>query len=95
MAFARITKQLLLCGLTLALTATPSWAQSQPQNTAAPSPRYEYEAATVKPSKGPAPGGKIGMWSAPDGFNAWFITPQQIISLAYGVEGFRISGGPD
>src|ERR1700722_16221662 len=75
-------------------TATPSRAQSKTQNTAAPSPSYEYEAASIKPSKGPAPGGKIGVWAAPDGFNTWFITLQQIISVAYGVERFRISGGP-
>jgi uncharacterized protein (TIGR03435 family) len=34
------------------------------------------------------------MWAAPDGFSAWFITLQQIISVAYGVERFQISGGP-
>jgi bla regulator protein blaR1 len=56
---------------------------------------YEYEAATIKPSKGPDPGGRIGMWAAPDGFSAWFITLQQIISVAYGVERFQISGGPN
>jgi uncharacterized protein (TIGR03435 family) len=67
---------------------------SQPQNTAAPLPRYEYEAATIKPSNGPGPYKKIGLWAAPDGFSAWFITPQQIISTAYGVKSFQISGGP-
>ncbi len=75
-------------------TATPNRAQSQPQNTTAPSPPYEYEAATIKPSKGFGPGSRIGMWAAPDGFSAWFITPQQMISIAYGVERFQISGGP-
>jgi uncharacterized protein (TIGR03435 family) len=75
--------------------AEPAAIPSQPQNTAATSPRYEYEAATIKPSKGPGPDHKIGLWAAPDGFRAWFITPQQIISVAYGVESFRISGGPD
>jgi uncharacterized protein (TIGR03435 family) len=64
------------------------------QIAAAPSPRFEYEAATIKPSKGPAPGGKIGMWAAPDGFSAWFITPQQVISDAFGVKSFEVSGGP-
>ena len=83
----------VLIAFTLA-TATPSRAQSQPQNTAAPSPPYEYEAATIRPSKGPVRGGQIGMWAAPDGFSAWFITLQQIISVAYGVERFQISGGP-
>jgi uncharacterized protein (TIGR03435 family) len=77
-----------------ALHATPSRAQSQPQSTAASSPPYEYEAATIKPSKGPGPWAKIGMWAAPDGFSAWFITLQQIVSVAYGVERFQISGGP-
>jgi bla regulator protein BlaR1 len=77
------------------LHATPSRAQSQPQNTAATSSHYEYEAATIKPSKGPGPASKIGLWAAPDGFSAWFITPQQITSIAYGVQSFRISGGPN
>jgi uncharacterized protein (TIGR03435 family) len=74
--------------------AESSRAQSQSQNTAAPLPRYEYEAATIKPSQGPGPYKKIGMWAAPDGFSAWFITPQQIISIAYGVESLQLSGGP-
>jgi Protein of unknown function (DUF3738) len=94
----RLLAGLLVAAVLIAFslaTATPSRAQSQPQNTAAPSPPYEYEAATIKPSKGPAPGGKIGMWAAPAGFSAWFITPQQIISVAYGVERFQISGGPN
>jgi uncharacterized protein (TIGR03435 family) len=77
-----------------ALTATQAHAQSQPQNTAAPSPQYAYEAATIKPSKGFGPGSRIGMWAAPDGFSAWFITLQQMISVAYGVERSQISGGP-
>jgi uncharacterized protein (TIGR03435 family) len=36
------------------------------------------------------------MWPAPDGFTAWFVTPQQMISTAYGyvTQRFRISGGP-
>lgn len=73
---------------------TPNQAQSRAQNTADPAPMYEYEAATIKPSKGPGPGGRIGVWAAPDGFSAWFITLQQMISVAYGVERFQISGGP-
>ena len=90
---AEVTQPALKVGTLTQLAANP--AQSQPQNTAAPSPPYEYEAATIKPSKGPAmPGGKIGMWAAPDGFSAWFITPEQIISIAYGVKSFEISGGP-
>lgn len=74
---------------------TPNQAQSRPQNTADPAPMYAYEAATIKPSKGPGPGGRIGVWAAPDGFSAWFITLQQMISVAYGVERFQISGGPN
>jgi uncharacterized protein (TIGR03435 family) len=94
----RVLAGLLVAAVLIAFslaTATPNRAQPQPQNTAAPSPMYEYEAATIKPSKGPDPGGRIGMWAAPDGFSAWFITLQQIISVAYGVERFQISGGPN
>ena len=76
-------------------TATPNQAQSQPQNKAAPAPTYEYEAATIKPSKGPGPDHKIGMWAASDGFNAWFVTPQQMISTAYGVQAFRVLRRPE
>jgi uncharacterized protein (TIGR03435 family) len=98
----RSRRKRLLAGLLVAAvfiafslaTATPNRAQSQPQNKAVPSPPYEYEAATIKPSNGPGPWAKIGMWAAPDGFSAWFITLQQIVSVAYGVERFQISGGP-
>lgn len=70
-------------------------ARSQTQNTAIVAPAsFDYEAVTIKPSKGPGPDAKIGMWPAPDGFTAWFVTPQQVISMAYGVQRFRVSGGP-
>jgi uncharacterized protein (TIGR03435 family) len=71
-------------------------AQLQIQNTSSNSAVFEYEAVTIKPSKGPGPDAKIGMWSAPDGFTAWFVTPQQMVSTAYGygVQRFRVSGGP-
>jgi uncharacterized protein (TIGR03435 family) len=75
--------------------AQQSHAQSQTQNTSAAASTYEYEAVTIKPSKGPGPASKIGMWPAPDGFNAWFVTTQQMVSTAFGVERTRVSGGPD
>jgi uncharacterized protein (TIGR03435 family) len=76
-------------------SAEQSRAESQTQNTTAAASTYEYEAVTIKPSKGPGPASKIGMWPAPDGFNAWFVTPQQMVSTAYGVERTRVLGGPD
>jgi uncharacterized protein (TIGR03435 family) len=76
-------------------SAQQSHAQSQIQNTFVNPSAFEYEAVTIKPSKGPGPDAKIGVWSAPDGFTAWFVTPKQIISRAYGVEGFHVSGGPN
>jgi uncharacterized protein (TIGR03435 family) len=75
--------------------ATPITVQSQTQNRGAPAPTYEYEAVTIKPSKGPGPDAKIGVWAESDGFNAWFVTLQQITSYAYGVQRFRVSGGPN
>jgi uncharacterized protein (TIGR03435 family) len=93
----RLLAGLLVAAVPIAFslaTATPSRAQSQPQNSTVPSPPYEYEVTTIKLSKGPGPGGRIGMWASPDGFSAWFITLQQVISIAYGVERFQISGGP-
>jgi uncharacterized protein (TIGR03435 family) len=88
----------LLVMLALLALANPAQiaAQSQTKNTAVKTPSFEYEAVTIKPSKGPGPNAKIGMWPAPDGFTAWFVTPQQMISTAYGyvTQRFRISGGP-
>lgn len=88
----------LLVMLTLLALANPTQiaAQSQTKNTVVKTPSFEYEAVTIKPSKGPRPDAKIGMWPAPDGFTAWFVTPQQMISTAYGyvTQRFRISGGP-
>jgi uncharacterized protein (TIGR03435 family) len=83
-------------GLVVLASAQQSRAQTQNQNTTAAGSNFEYEAVTIKPSKGPGPDAKIGMWPAPDGFTAWFVTPQQMISTAYGygTQRFRISGGP-
>jgi uncharacterized protein (TIGR03435 family) len=85
-----------LPGLFILSNAQRSRAQTQNQNTTAAASTLEYEAVTIKPSKGPGPDAKIGMWPAPDGFTAWFVTPQQIISTAYGygTQRFRVSGGP-
>lgn len=77
--------------LVLAMFAT----SSLPLHAQTPAPTTPaFDVATIKPSKGPGPDKKIGMWATPDGFSAWFITPQQIISIAYGVKSFQISGGP-
>jgi uncharacterized protein (TIGR03435 family) len=88
----------LLVMLALLALANPTQiaAQSQTENTDVTTTSFEYEAVTIKPSKGPGPDAKIGMWPAPDGFTAWFVTPQQMISTAYGyvTQRFRISGGP-
>lgn len=88
----------LLVMLALLALANPTQiaAQSQTKNTVVKTPSFEYEAVTIKPSKGPGPDAKIGMWSTPDGFTAWFVTPQQMVSTAYGygVQRFRVSGGP-
>jgi uncharacterized protein (TIGR03435 family) len=75
-------------------SSTQIATQPQTQNGTAVASAFEYEAVAIKPSKGPGPDAKIGMWSAPDGFTAWFVTPQQMVSAAYGVQRFRITGGP-
>lgn len=85
---------IVLPPLFLLVSAVQGRAQSQDSNGLAPAGEYRYEVVTIKPSKGPGPDAKIGMWPEADGFTAWFVTPQQMISTAYGVERFRVSGGP-
>jgi uncharacterized protein (TIGR03435 family) len=81
-------------GLIILTSAAQCRARSQNPSPSATTATYEYDAVTIKPSKGPGPDAKIGMWGESDGFNAWYVTAQQMVSMAYGVERFRILGGP-
>ncbi len=91
-----------IAGLMLfgAPSVTPGLAppQQQPQAQSAPAdppPAYVYDEVTFKPSKGRVPRGRLGISNEPDGLQAWNVTPQQLISSAYGVDRFHITGGPD
>ena len=77
--------------VTFALTnATQCRAQAQ-SSTAATT--YEYEVATISPSK---PGGNgVGLLPAPDGLIARNATLQMLVTAAYGVENYQVSGGPN
>ncbi len=73
--------------------ASPVW----PQAPAAGAPKFEYEVASFKPNKpGNTTGGfRIGMSYPPDGFSAQNVTIQMLITQAYGIQPYQLSGAPD
>jgi uncharacterized protein (TIGR03435 family) len=70
------------------LTATPSRAQSQAQDTAAPA--HMYEVASIKPNKSGSM--MIRMMMKLDGFSATGATLDMLIQDAYQVHDFQIVG---
>lgn len=71
--------------------ANATQLQAQAQNTTAVS-TYEYEVATILPSK---PGGNgVGLLPSPNGLIARNATLQMLVTAAYGVENYQVSGGP-
>jgi uncharacterized protein (TIGR03435 family) len=53
---------------------------------------YEYEVATIFPSK---PGGNaVGLLPSPNGLIARNATLQMLVTSAYGVQNYQVSGGP-
>ncbi len=64
-------------------------AQTQSSST---SSTYEYEVATIFPSK---PGGNaVGLLPSPNGLIARNATLQMLVTSAYGVQNYQVSGGP-
>jgi uncharacterized protein (TIGR03435 family) len=62
------------------------------QTQSSTAPTYEYEVATILPSK---PGGNgVGLLPSPDGLIARNATLQMLVTAAYGVEKYQVSGGP-
>jgi uncharacterized protein (TIGR03435 family) len=79
-------------------SATPSKAQSRPQILAAPAPAatFQYEVASIKPSK-PASGNSymlMGMKYTDDGLTGENVPLMYLIQNAYGISRDRISGAP-
>jgi uncharacterized protein (TIGR03435 family) len=79
--------------------ATESRAHAQSQNAAAAAPAlvFEYEVASIKPYKPGDSSGRImmGIMNAPDSLTASGVTLQMLVQIAYGVQSYQISGGPD
>lgn len=69
-----------------------TWAQSQVQRSPANTPTYEFEAASIKPTK--FRGGTFVPGFTTDGYRAAYETLQTMIVQAYGVRQYQISGGP-
>ena len=86
----------ILIGL---VSAKPIRAQSAAQNATAAAPVLEYEVASIKPWK-PNPGDppgmvRMGIMTPPDGINATGITLRDLVQMAYGVQPYQVTGGPD
>jgi uncharacterized protein (TIGR03435 family) len=94
-AVAFVSTAALVCiGLA---TATRVWAHAQGQSPAGEAPKFEYEVASFKAIKPGNAGGpiRIGIGYPPDGFNGSNITIQMLITQAYGIQPYQLSGGPD
>jgi uncharacterized protein (TIGR03435 family) len=87
------------------VSAAPTWAQSQSTTSSASAPMagpplppvYEYEVASFKPFKPGSEGPgvmRFGMSMAPDSFTASGYTMQDLITMAYGIRDFQLSGAP-
>ncbi len=71
---------------------TPSRAQSQAQATATPSIALEYEVASFKPDKSDS--GMMRIGNAADSFTAENVTVQMLVTSAYGIQDYQLSGAP-
>jgi uncharacterized protein (TIGR03435 family) len=74
-----------------------AFAQAQNQGSAADAPKYEYEVASIKPTKqgnlnGPM---RMGLMYTQSGLNATGIDLRTLIQSAYGVQRYQVIGGPD
>jgi uncharacterized protein (TIGR03435 family) len=76
--------------------AAPSRAQSQTQtqNVASTAPTYEYDVATIKPTKPSDNGVRSGINYPPDGFTVTGLTLQTLIQQAYGIQNYQLLGAP-
>ncbi len=79
--------------------AAPIQAQSQSQTAPAAEPAlppvFEYEVASFKPfNPGTSEGIRMGFNTAPDSFTATGFTLQNLITMAYGIRDFQLSGAP-
>jgi bla regulator protein blaR1 len=93
--FAAFAAAILIC----LVNAKTSRAQSSAQNAAATAPVFEYEVASIKPYK-PAPGDppgmiRMGIMTPADGLNATGVTVRDLVQMAYGVQPYQVTGGPD
>src|ERR1039457_274465 len=78
------------CGL---LGSTPTQAPPQRQNTTAAAPAYEFETASIKPTKSHQVSFRPGF--TVDGYRAAPVDVKYLIQEAYGVQDYRLSGIPD
>ncbi len=84
-----LTAAALLAAAIVFTITTQCDAQAQSSMAA---PTYEYEVATILPSK---PGGNgVGLLPSPNGLIARNATLQMLMTAAYGVENYQLSGGP-
>jgi uncharacterized protein (TIGR03435 family) len=85
----RLAAITLAIGLTVAASGR---AESPTQNTSANAPKFEFEVATIKPSK---PGSGPGGYSFPaGGFKATNVSLQTLVEAAYRIGDDQVLGAP-
>lgn len=90
-----LTALALLAVPAIALTVRQIHAQqvnARPQNAPTTAPTYEFEAASIKPTK--SRGASFVTGFTTDGYRAAYETLLTMIVQAYGVSPYQISGGP-
>jgi uncharacterized protein (TIGR03435 family) len=72
--------------------APSSAAQSQDQKAAVVAPAYEFDVATIKPTK--ARGGSFAPGFTADGYRGSYVTLLTMIVQAYGLRPYQMAGAP-
>jgi uncharacterized protein (TIGR03435 family) len=89
---------LILLNPTQGRAQIQSLPQAQAQTTGA-APAFEYEVASIKPSApmgiGKGPGFRFGISYSPDGMSIANFPLRGLIQMAFGVQDYQVSGGPD
>lgn len=95
-----ITRKILLAAIGAAVVAGPvvfgllniPQIRAQSTQTSAPPPAASFEVASIKPDR--SGDMNISIMFRPGGFRATGIPVKQLITLAYNVKDFQVSGGP-
>jgi uncharacterized protein (TIGR03435 family) len=88
------TSRLLLFTLVLAISLASTRSGAQSQTTTAATPVFEYEVASIKPSKPSNNGVSSGFNYSGNGFTATGLTLQSLIQQVFEIQNDQLAGAP-